>query len=169
MLFKKILEIVFGGIEGKISYVEFHVFEFWGNSLPATSRCRESGFKSPTSQTQLTIYQAKKQNRLNPMAGSVVHRSRNSSRVCRLASFDSGSGWRPIVAVAPNILQDGRVVEGGVHPLRKSYQERGRQFQGQTPRVDLRRMFDTARTLPPIETTAHSAEPAPLRFCFLES
>src|SRR5882724_6854201 len=124
------------------------LFEFWSNSLPATSRSRESGFKSPKSQTQLTIYQAKKQNRLNPMAGIVVHRSRNSSRVCRLASSDSGSEWRPIVAVVPNILQDGRVVEGGVHPLRKSYQKRRRQFQGQTARVDLRGMFDTARTLP---------------------
>src|SRR5437762_13024829 len=60
------------------------LFEFWSNSLPATSRSRESGFKSPKSQTQLTIYQAKKQNRLNPMAGIVAHRSRNSSRVCRL-------------------------------------------------------------------------------------
>src|SRR5205809_6148115 len=79
MLFKKILEIVFGGIEGKISYVEFHVFEFWNNSLPATSRSRESGFKSPKSQTQLTIYQAKKQNRLNPMAASVAQFAQNSS------------------------------------------------------------------------------------------
>ena len=63
VLFEKILEIVLGSIEGKISYVEFHVFEFWSNSLPATSRSRESGFKSPKSETQLTIYQAKKQNR----------------------------------------------------------------------------------------------------------
>src|SRR5204863_9419228 len=84
VLFDKILEMVLGSIEGTISYVEFHVFEFWSNSLPATSRSRESGFKSPKSQTQLTIYQAKKQNRLNPMAGIVVHPSRNSSRVCRL-------------------------------------------------------------------------------------
>jgi hypothetical protein len=74
VLFEKILEIVFGRIEGKISYVEFHVFEFWSNSLPATSRSRESGFKSPKSETQLTIYQAKKQNRLNPMAGTVAQK-----------------------------------------------------------------------------------------------
>jgi hypothetical protein len=79
MLFEKILEIVLGSIEGKISYVEFHVFEFWSNTLPATSRSRESGFKSPKSQTQLTIYQAKKQNRLNPMAASVAHPGKNSS------------------------------------------------------------------------------------------
>jgi len=83
VLFEKILEIVFGRIEGKISYVEFHVFEFWSNSLPATSRSRESGFKSPKSQTQLTIYQAKKQIRLNPMAAIVVHRGQNTSSSSR--------------------------------------------------------------------------------------
>jgi hypothetical protein len=60
VLFEKILKIVFSGIEGKISYVEFHVVVILEQLLPATSRSRESGFKSPKSQTQLTIYQAKK-------------------------------------------------------------------------------------------------------------
>ena len=88
VLFEKILKIVLGRIEGKISNVEFHVFEVWSNSLPATSRSRESGFKSPKSQTQLTIYQAKKQNRLNPMAGSVAQNAANTRPY--LPAADSG-------------------------------------------------------------------------------
>src|SRR5205809_6787441 len=103
MLFKKILEIVLGSIEGKISYVEFHVFEVWSNSLPATSRSRESGFKSPKSQTQLTIYQAKKQNRLNPMAASVAHPAQNSSSTW-LYGGDCGRSPVPsaIIFAGPN-------------------------------------------------------------------
>jgi hypothetical protein len=67
-----------------------------------------------------------------------------------------------------DILRDGRVVEGGVHPLRKSHQKRRRQFQGPTACVDLRGMFDPARTLPAIETTSRFEKPVVLRFCFFE-
>ena len=60
MLFEQILKIVLGGLKGEITYVQFHLcFEF-GITTELQSRSRESGFKPPMSNAQLTIYRAVK-------------------------------------------------------------------------------------------------------------
>ena len=80
-------------------------------ALPATSRSRESGFKSPKSQTQLTIYQAKRQNRLNPMA-TIVAQDAAKASVSSPANVSSGKivvdsqplAGQPVSARAPFLL-----------------------------------------------------------------
>ena len=62
VLIEQVFEVVLGGIEGKISYVQFHYgwFELW-NGLPWLSCSREFGFQITTEKIHRTIHHATRQ------------------------------------------------------------------------------------------------------------
>src|SRR5881396_1887439 len=64
VLFEQILKIVLGGLKREITYVQFHCVLNFGKTTELQSRSRESGFKPPMSDAHLTIYRAKKLNRV---------------------------------------------------------------------------------------------------------
>src|SRR5712692_4005862 len=66
VLFEKILKIVFGGLKGEISYIQFHCDLIWKN-LPASEPFPGVGFQITTEEFSADDLPCNEQNRTNPI------------------------------------------------------------------------------------------------------